>query len=369
MTNKKFFYLIIIIFFAILIYILSGIYGLIDYKKYKIHLFENSIDLNFHYKYSNRINHLRERKKDGKTTDYLFNNIGNIKSQNKVLFLGDSWFQQINKNDHNSSYKSLEEFSMKNNFEITNAGITSFSPSLMQLQYGILKNEFNIDPSILIIHIEQTDIGDEYCRYRKIKKYDHQNSLVSIKRFDYDKEIFNGLKIYRYTEIKLNNKNLGKFFKLSNFTIEYFFKKNFFRIGKIIENGWMTDKQLNYYKCRFEVIQSFLENENKDANEYFKKTLVEFFNYLNSQTRVKKIIITSFPHKKHLQNNYKTNVSNLIDDVLADYSSKFEHLNFSNSSYENFNLDKLYQTNDIASHLRPKYHNEIFIKKIIEKLN
>jgi hypothetical protein len=55
--------------------------------------------------------------------------------------------------------------------------------------------------------------------------------------------------------------------------------------------------------------------------------------------------------------------------TLNEVLTTIEHLNFSNISYENFNLDKLYQINDIASHLSPKYHNEIFIKKIIEKLN
>ena len=44
----------------------------------KSNLFDNSIDLNFHYKYSNKVNHLRPSKVDNKTTDYLFNKISNI---------------------------------------------------------------------------------------------------------------------------------------------------------------------------------------------------------------------------------------------------------------------------------------------------
>ena len=118
MSNKKKFYLILLSFFILLTYILIGIFGLIDFNRYKSNLFDNSIDLNFHYKYSNKVNHLRPSKVDNKTTDYLFNKISNIKSLDKILFLGDSWFQQINRNDYKSSYNTLKEFSQKNKLEI-----------------------------------------------------------------------------------------------------------------------------------------------------------------------------------------------------------------------------------------------------------
>ena len=81
-----------------------------------------------------------------------------------ILFLGDSWFDQINLENYEESEKSLKNFSIKNDFQIINGGITSYSPSLMHLQYNLLRNDFNIDPSILVLYIDQTDIGDEYCR-------------------------------------------------------------------------------------------------------------------------------------------------------------------------------------------------------------
>lgn len=369
MQKKNFFYLIIISFLVFLIYVLAAIYGYIEYKKFKPYLFDNASDLEFHYKYSNKINHLRSEKFNGKTTGYLFSDIGDIKSQNKILLLGDSWFDQIRLDHYKESKKSLKEFSIKNDFQIINGGISSFSPSLMNLQYNLLKNEFDINPSILILHIDQTDIGDEYCRYKERKIYDDQGNLQSVKRFDFDKEIFNGIKIYKYSEIKLNNNYLFKFIKLSNFSIQYFVNKNFFRIKKIIKHGWRTGDERNYYKCRFKVIKSFLDNKNINANEYFKKSLIEFFDNLENQTNLKQIIITSFPHRDHIKNIYKNNVSFLIDDILKNYENKFFHLNFSNVSYEDFDLDKLYIVGDEASHLSPKYHNEVFIKKIIEKIN
>ena len=96
MEKKNFFYLIIIIFLFFLVYVLAGVYGYVEYKRFKPYLFSSSVDLEFHYKYSNKVNHLRAKKFDGKTTGYFFNNLSDVKSKNKILFLGDSWFDQIN---------------------------------------------------------------------------------------------------------------------------------------------------------------------------------------------------------------------------------------------------------------------------------
>ncbi len=369
MSNKKKIYLILLSFFTLLAYLFIGIFGLIDFNRYKTILFDNSIDLNFHYKYSNKINHLRPSKVNNNTTDYLFNKINNIKSKDKILFLGDSWFQSINDDEYKSSYNSLKEFSQKNKLEIINAGITSFSPSLMQLQYGILKKEFNINPTILVLYIDQTDIGDEICRYKERKVFNKNGYLVAVNRFDFDKEIFNGLKIYEYSKIKLQNNSFIKFIKLSNFSIYYFFKKNFFRINKIIKHGWRTGDNRNYYKCRFKVIKSYLENKNDNADKYFKKTLLKFFDYLNNDKNIKQIIVTTFPHRGHIKGLYQNNVSFHVDEVIKKYDNKFQHLNFSNFSYSDYDLNEFYIISDAASHLAPKFHNEDFIKKIIEKID
>jgi len=55
MKKKNLFYLIIISFLFFLIYSLAGVYGYIEYKKFKPYLFRNSVDMDFHYKYSNKV--------------------------------------------------------------------------------------------------------------------------------------------------------------------------------------------------------------------------------------------------------------------------------------------------------------------------
>lgn len=369
MSKNSIFYLLLLGILISIVYLLIGFYSLSDYKKYKKYLFNNIEDLEFHYKYSDKINHLRAKSIDNSSTGYLFNKIKKSNSKNKILFLGDSWFDQINLGDYKNSLNDLEIFSSKNNLELINGGITSFSPSLMHVQFKILNEDFNIIPKIIVIHIDQTDIGDEICRYKERKVYDEKGNLIAVKRFNYDKEVFNGLKIYKYSEIKFRNSNLLNFFRLSNFTIKYFFEKNIFRLKKIYIHGWRTGDQRNYYKCRFKVIKSFLNKKNQDANNYFSQSLINFLNHLNANKEIEKIFITSFPHRGHVEKIYENNVSKLIDNVLNNYSDKFEHLFTDEDYFDKLNLDEVYIVGDEASHLTPKYHQKLFIKKIIKKLN
>ena len=368
MKKIFFYYLIVISFLVFLIYIFVGIYGYFDYKRYELYLFENNEDLEFHYKYSNQLNHLRNRKFTGDLNSYLFNYI-NKSGDEKILLLGDSWFDQINASGYEKSLEELIYFAEKNKKKIINGGISSYSPSLFFLQYKVLKNDFNINPKLLVIHVDQTDIGDENCRYKDKKKYNNRGNLNAVERFDYDYQIFNGIKIYKYSDIKLNSKFFSKIFKLSNFTVEYFFKKNFYRIKQINKNGWKNDDQRSYYKCRFKVIKSFLSEVKKNENDYFQKVLKEFFDYLEKENNLDKIIITTFPHKNHLNGLYKTNVSTIIDETLKDYSDKFYHLDFTNNDINKKISEIVYVENDEASHLNPKFHHEIFIKGIINSLD
>ena len=86
-----------------------------------------------------------------------------------VLLQGDSWMEQVQEIDE--SLKLFQDFSKKNDINIINGGITSYAPTLMSLQYKFLKTDFDINPSIVVIYVDQTDIGDEICRYDPSKKY------------------------------------------------------------------------------------------------------------------------------------------------------------------------------------------------------
>ena len=83
---------------------------------------------------------------------------------------------------YKKSFNLINNFTKKNNIGLINAGVGSFSPSLMQIQYGILEEDFNIKPNVVIAYIDQTDIGDELCRYKDKRVYDKNNVLIAVKK-------------------------------------------------------------------------------------------------------------------------------------------------------------------------------------------
>ena len=111
----------------------------------------------------------------------------------------------------------VNNFVKKNNFGLINAGVSSFSPSLMQLQYEILEKDFNIKPNIVVAYIDQTDIGDELCRYKDKRVYDKNNTLVAVKGENYSRGTFEYTKLFYVSEITLlYDSTLIRTFKLTN---------------------------------------------------------------------------------------------------------------------------------------------------------
>ena len=73
--------------------------------------------------------------------------------------------------DNFISVKLVQQFKSQKKVGFINAGTGSYSPSLMNLQLDVLEEDFKIFPNIVITYIDQTDIGDENCRYKNNKIY------------------------------------------------------------------------------------------------------------------------------------------------------------------------------------------------------
>jgi len=166
-----------VIIFIFLFYIIEILYFFFYTRNENIN---ELIKKNFYIfdKYTPIIHHIRSNLEfinKIKKQDELIFDIYNEHGNKTILFQGDSWFEQA------FSYKNLNENFFKEdiNLKYINAGITSYSPSLMMLQLNILINDFKIFPYMVVIYIDQTDIYDEVCRYRFRKKY-YNNLLISI---------------------------------------------------------------------------------------------------------------------------------------------------------------------------------------------
>ena len=73
-------------------------------------------------------------------TEYIYSTIKEFHSTRiNILLQGDSWFELINYEDDDLFYESrkfLEKISEEKNLGLINAGITSYSPSLMKIHYS-----------------------------------------------------------------------------------------------------------------------------------------------------------------------------------------------------------------------------------------
>jgi len=208
--NKKNFLIVLISTFLSIVLCYFLFFLNIYFKQLHNHpyLFKSKDTLNFNKNYYNTLHHLREVtgrwEVKGKPEVYLFSTINKFSNNsNNVLFQGDSWIQQLNENNYKKSYSLIHRFAKKNNFGLINAGIASFSPSLMQLQYEILERDFNLKPNIVVAYIDQTDFGDELCRYKDNRVYDINNTLIAVKKENYSRAVYEHTKIFNISEINL----------------------------------------------------------------------------------------------------------------------------------------------------------------------
>ena len=104
----------------------------------------------------------------------MFDKIGDGTSC--VIIQGDSWAEQY-RTDNSKEY--LTNFCKEQKqFKFILAGTGSYSPSIMTSQLFLLRNDFDHNPEYLIAIIDQTDIGDEICRYKKLRKKENGRVIV-----------------------------------------------------------------------------------------------------------------------------------------------------------------------------------------------
>jgi len=378
--KKNLLTILISTFFSILFfYILFFISVYLENHHKAPYMFNSLEELNFHKLYSKKVHHLRDNDGTWPTNEdpknFLFSTINQFSiDKPNILIQGDSWAEQIN--IVKESHSLLKNFVNEKNFGLINAGITSFSVSPMQVQYEVLEKNFNIKPNILIAYIDQTDLGDELCRYKDQRIYNNKNNLISIKNEEYSRAAYDYTKLYNISEAKLlHNSKFIRAFKITNFFIKYTFLRANKKIKSIKKYGW---KNHDISKCRFDQIRRYLINSNESEIAYFRNRVKEYINFLSKKEYLDKIIFVTFPHNDHifgynsLENNktyYTVNVSNIIENLVKNNKNIY-HLNFSKLiANGKISLSKsMFKENDPGSHLRDKYHANIFVNGIINLL-
>jgi len=365
--KKLIFYVLSFFISFVILYLLVFTYFFFTFEKDFKYNFQSLENLNFYKKYSKKVNHLRGIEPSNIDTldkkEQLFNKLNNSTSDKTILFQGDSWFQQIN------GFQKVKDYlaNTQKNIKIINAGISSYSPSLMNVQFNILENDFDIKPDVIVVYVDQTDIGDEFCRYRNLRVLDETGNLIKVPYEDFPihKDPFNLHEILIFSEIEL--KNNSKIIKTQKY-LNYKVIKSLNRIKKQYQKK--IKKNYPFEKCGWRKMVNYLKSPNQAAINHFEYVLKEYFKKLNRKKYLKKIFVVTHPHKLHLTTppEYKVDVSYIVERVLLDFS-KINHINFSEiiSKNPNFYKDEEGWMWD-KSHLKETNYF-IFIKKILKIVN
>lgn len=338
--------------------------------------FKNKENYLFHEKYSKLVHHLRDESTldkiipNTKPKDLLFTDIYD-KGEKTILFQGDSWIQQIHRIKNKESFEMLRNFGLKKEINIIGAGIPSYSPSLMNMQLDLLEKEFNIKPNIIVSFINQTDFGDELCRYKKNKifingKFEKITQEVNFEGAGW----FNYSNTYGLSKIKFKNKAIYfKSLEVINFKAKNKIKKT---INKIKNSINQNDVPI---KCYNNELSKYLKNPSKVDIKYFEETILEYIDKVVEKKSVKKLILVTFPLKEHflykknkINNKLPYNISELVNKIIVDRKD-IVHLDFSSLLLDNHSFDysSIWAADQV--HLNPANHSNIFIKNILKELD
>ena len=346
--------------FLLSIVIIIGLFSLEHFASFQINrlIKRNGYTkelIDFYNYYHKELHHLgRLNEVDSKIpSSLMFDEIGNGASC--IVIQGDSWAEQYR---IKKSKKYLLKFLQKQEkYKFILAGTGSYSPSIMTSQLFLLRKDFDHNPEFLVAVIDQTDIGDEICRYKKLRKKIKGRIIV-------EPEPANSIE---YNSAILTLDNFKMFFS-DNFSIikvlNYF--KNIYTQKK--------NQKIHKIRCNRDQILDPLENGLKPfEEEYMINILEDYFKEAFSSPVLKKMIIITHPHKKHLSGEYVLNIDDLIykAKIKSKYNKRIKIVSFFKHSKNHFDgdLNNIFVENDAYSHLKENYFLSNILPKVLDEIN
>ena len=224
----------------------------------------------------------------------------------------------------------------------------------MLSQLRILNRDWGINPDIIISIFDQTDIGDELCRYKNYRVISASGDII-VKKFE--KNSID--EVYNYSHF------------LDRHKIFYSNDLKFIKIIKLLNQQIKKKKSIKSKpKCSFDVIQNYLKKPlSIEDKKYLEDMVNQYIKNVFQYHTVDKLIIVTHPHKQHFQGIYKLDIGDIIEKVVeeSNYKEKIILINFTKKNILNIND---FIADDPASHLKykisyPKYASHIL--EILEK--
>ena len=335
------------------------------YSMANIKITDNNI--NFIKDYFNYVNHARSPTSIRDFTSNASNN-DNVsiiayseylpkKKQNqiKVLVQGDSWMELFDLHA-----KSI----IPENVHLINGGTSSYSPSLMSGQLLYLYKKRDFKPDYVIAYIDQTDVGDELCRY---KDY--------VKDFKYKSVKGKIVEPFPTTTILLTpgyTLRIGDYLKIrpwyTMFELIYYAKNRI-----LLRSVMFSHNKKKYQKygepriCPFSEASKPLTTISESEEKIFFNTIISYIDTIKAINVNAKIILITHPHKSHLNGIYKYSVSSTINNITNTYGGLVRHIDM-NIVEKKTKYEYHWQEYDRASHLNKRGINEL-MKYVFSVIN
>ena len=275
----------------------------------------------------------------------------------QIMIQGDSWAEQFlytRAPEYRINLKQLES-----KMDVIYAGISSFSPSLMAAQIDWLQDNLNdFAPEVIVAIVDQTDFGDELCRYRNLRSV-NINGEVSVAAF--------GIIKSRQTVYSVKpHLNYSMILNSDSFSVIKVLKLAYYRIGARVAptKGCHWD----------EIVRPLSQGLSREESAYMLSVFLDYLRVVEKLQSVHTVIFVTHPHYKHISGEYLLEMGSFINkNVNSNSEILTSRLNVISLHVQppdiaGVSVNENFQAYDWASHLTNKSHSSYYTNAIAEEL-
>ena len=278
----------------------------------------------------------------------IYNKIGTGDKQ--ILIQGDSWAEYLERDQ-----KNIDMLLGVKNTQFLLAGTSSYSPSLMSAQLNAIRFQFGELPETIVAIIDQTDLGDELCRYKDLR--DIINGKVIVRPVEPGQPGYYTLHSL-FSKYEVLTSNIPFTLRLIKYEL----------LNKQIVKRMKTSKN----RCGYDDILGILKNNiSKNDMEYWNDIFTEYINNVFSDPVTKNLLLVTHPHKKHLSGDYILDINDIIINSIAQskYKDRITLVNpFNIKLMDKIKIRDIFIEEDSYSHLQADYITNYYLPKIIQAL-
>jgi hypothetical protein len=298
-----------------------------------------------------RHHHVRDMVPPGRYPDsrsLIFTEVaGDPSSRRTLLIQGDSWAEQMVLYDRTMAL--WQRWSKEHgDMRIVNAGTASYGPSPETAQLQSLSDSFGVRPDAIVLIVDQTDVGDEGCRYRDKTTVDDRG-MVSVAPEDIESG-----DTPRYWQLEMHNRMQdGRTSGIKNFFAFYAMRAR----QRFRNEARMSGDEM---QCGWSRVSQWLRDGNDADARAFEQALHRYINVALARRQLECLIVVTHPHRAHLASlpgemPFRWDVLGLVADVVRSTADRrLSHLNLGPEFamlYGGRDVSEVFYPHDRASHL------------------